>query len=115
MNDKHPITPPPELLQEWCQQERNCNSGLDALKDLAIQAARWGADMELEACVAWLDDTDCEDPQEASLRLRWHRRPKQPSLKEQALDALREAESTGCLYVNGRSDTIRKALEALPE
>jgi hypothetical protein len=38
-----------------------------------------------------------------------------PSLKEQALDALREAESTGCLYVNGRSDLIRRALEALPE
>ena len=36
------------------------------------------------------------------------------SLKEQALAALREAESSGCLYVNGRSDTIRKALEALP-
>jgi hypothetical protein len=39
----------------------------------------------------------------------------QPTLKEQALEALREAESTGCLYVNGRSDLIRKALEALPE
>ena len=38
-----------------------------------------------------------------------------PSLKEQALAALREAESTGCLYVNGRSDLIRKALEALPK
>ena len=36
------------------------------------------------------------------------------SLKELALEALREAESSGCLYVNGRSDTIRKALEALP-
>ena len=36
------------------------------------------------------------------------------SLKKQALEALREAESSGCLYVNGRSDTIRKALEALP-
>jgi hypothetical protein len=40
--------------------------------------------------------------------------PQPPSLKEQALEALREAESTGCLYVNGRSDLIRKALEALP-
>ena len=50
MTDQHLITPPPELLQEWCQQERNCSSGLDALKDLATQAARWGADAELEAC-----------------------------------------------------------------
>jgi hypothetical protein len=42
------------------------------------------------------------------------RRPKPPSLKELALEALREAESSGCLYVNGRSDIIRKGLEALP-
>jgi len=42
------------------------------------------------------------------------RRPEPPSLKEQALAALREAESSGCLYVNGRSDLIRRALEALP-
>jgi hypothetical protein len=47
-------------------------------------------------------------------KIRAARRPKPPTLKEQALDALREAESTGCFYVNGRSDTIRRALEALP-
>jgi hypothetical protein len=49
-----------------------------------------------------------------AIDLRNARRPKPLTLKEQALDALREAESTGCLYVNGRSDLIRKALEALP-
>jgi hypothetical protein len=111
MTNQHPITPPPELLQEWCQQERNCSSGLDALKDLATQAARWGADQELEACcseVAWLESTSM------AKKIRAARRPKPPTLKEQALDALREAESTGCFYVNGRSDTIRRALEALP-
>ena len=43
------------------------------------------------------------------------RRPKPPSLKEQALEALREDESSGCLYVNGRSDTIRRALEQLDD
>ena len=113
MTNQHPITPPLELLQEWCQQERNCNSGLDALKDLATQAARWGADQELEACCEWFvrDWTDIETAD----KLRAARRPKPPSLKEQALDALSEAESTGCLYVNGRSDLIRRALEALPE
>ena len=52
----HPITPPPELLQEWCQQERNCSSGLDALKDLATQAANWGSDQELDACVEWFQE-----------------------------------------------------------
>ena len=112
MTNQHPITPPLELLQEWCQQERNCNSGLDALKDLATQAAQWGADQELEACCA--EVLYFEGKALAKL-IREARRPKPPSLKEQALDALSEAESTGCLYVNGRSDLIRRALEALPE
>jgi hypothetical protein len=69
------------------------------------------ADQELEACCTWLSDHGyiAADPE-----LRAARRPKPPTLKEQALDALSEAESTGCLYVNGRSDLIRKALEALP-
>jgi hypothetical protein len=109
MNKEHPITPPPELVHQWADM-------LSSRSDHAVfsLAARWGADMELEACIEWLEDNDCDDPQEVALRLRAARRPKPPSLKEQALDALREAESTGCLYVNGRSDLIRKALEALP-
>ena len=39
--------------------------------------------------------------------------PKPPSLKEQALYALDEAESSGCLHLNGLGDTIRRALEQL--
>jgi hypothetical protein len=106
MTNQHPITPPPELVQQWINEEDGLTAG-----HIATQAARWGADMELEACcveVAWLESS------ETAKRMRERRRPKPPSLKEQALDALREAESTGCLYVNGRSDLIRKALEALP-
>jgi hypothetical protein len=77
--------------------------------DVFSLAARWGADQELEACCKWVESfADWGD------LLLQDRRPKPPTLKEQALDALREAESTGCLYVNGRSDLIRKALEALP-
>jgi hypothetical protein len=78
---------------------------------VAIQAARWGADQELEACCMWITR---EKSVLIAEELGIARRPKPPSLKEQALDALREAESTGCLYVNGRSDLIRRALEALP-
>ena len=102
-DQKHPITPPPELVQQWINEEDGLTAG-----HIATQAARWGADQELEACVEWL-----EDPHETAKLLRAARRPKPPSLKEQALAALREAESTGCLYVNGRSDLIRKALEQL--
>jgi hypothetical protein len=71
------------------------------------------ADQELEACCEWMAKRYGEESHAMGL-LRAARRPKPPTLKEQALDALREAESTGCLYVNGRSDLIRRALEALP-
>ena len=108
MTDQHPITPPLELLQEWCQQERNCNSGLDALKDLATQAARWGADQELEACCEWLK---AEGYPGTVIDLRAARRPKPPSLKEQALALLDDAsDRLDAVHEN----TIRRALEALP-
>jgi hypothetical protein len=84
------------------------------LIDLATQAARWGADQELDACCEVLSQELVRDGKNTATDLRIIRRPKPPSLKEQALVALREAEASGHLYVNGRSDTIRRALEALP-
>jgi hypothetical protein len=114
MTDQHPITPPPELVQQW--REETCPFfHLGGINDLATQAARWGADQELQACVNWLDDTDCEDPQEVAQRLRAARRPKPPSLKEQALHAANllfdHSEIGECALAQA---TIRKALEALP-
>ena len=106
MTDQHPITPPPELVQQLS------NSPYNWLHQIT-NAYQAGADMELEACCEWLDDTDCEDPQEVSLRLRWHRRPKPPSLKEQALAELGDAYDKGKID-DTTYDTIRKALEALP-
>jgi ferric-dicitrate binding protein FerR (iron transport regulator) len=87
---------------------------------IATRAAQWGADQELEACVDWLSNArnhtlTWNEATNYSANLRAARRPKPPSLKEQALEALREAESSGCLYVNGRSDTIRRALEQLDD
>jgi hypothetical protein len=77
------------------------------------EVARWGADRELQACINFVYYNNLCHP-DFYKNLNKHRRPKPPSLKEQALTALREAEASGHLYVNGRSDTIRKALEALP-
>ena len=50
MTDQHPITPPPELVQQWADM-------LSSRSDHAVftMAAQWGADQELEACVEWLD------------------------------------------------------------
>jgi hypothetical protein len=112
MTNQHQITPPSELLEQWVNTAQKLEGPLAYTKSIALQAAQWGADQELEACcaeVAWLESS------ETAKRMRERRRPKPPTLKEQALEALREAESSGCLYVNGRSDTIRRALETLDD
>jgi hypothetical protein len=80
---------------------------------IATEAALWGADRELEACCEWFicDWTDIETAD----RLRAARRPKPPSLKEQALTAL-HAVATGANDTREQHqdlDTIRKALEQL--
>ena len=75
-------------------------------------AARWGADQELEACCEWIP-AYC--PWDAD-QLRAARRPKPPSLKEQALEQL------GCIQTDLNkfgmgisTDTIRRALESLDD
>ena len=99
----HPITPPPELVQQWINEE----PGIYA-EHIAARAAQWGADQELEACCQWISD-DAE-------ALRIVRRPKPPSLAEEALEAL----DLLCEGPNPTSfirckDTIRRALERLQE
>lgn len=111
----HPITPPPELVEQW---KAELPTGVfDGYKfpqreqALCIQAARWGADQELEACCAWLRDVDRWKT--VADRLRLARRPQPSSLKERALQAWAAVEA-------GTDDqtamaVIRRALEALPE
>jgi hypothetical protein len=81
------------------------------LQDIATRAAQWGADQELEACCEWIDADSV-----MAAELRATRRPKPPSLKEQALQALAEADlgSTEADWYQ-RFDTIRRALEQLPD
>jgi len=86
------------------------------LQDIATRAAQWGADQELEACCEWIADWYGHGCNEVIGNLRTSRRPKSPSLKEQALQALAEADlgSTEADWYQ-RFDTIRRALEALPD
>jgi hypothetical protein len=100
---EHPITPPPELVQQWVDMPL-------PTKKILVIASQWGADQELEACVEWLFkyQYDGEVP-----LLRAARRPKPPSLKEQALAILDDA-NRGDLG-DDEMATIRRALEALPE
>ena len=104
-NQQHPITPPPELVEEWFN-----NSPIDRGLTLATQAAQWGADQELEACCELTRDNDGYD---AALGLRASRRPEPPSLKEQALEALEHILHNSSTELG--AETIRRALEALPE
>ena len=111
---EHPITPPPELRQLWAQQAQRMSprDPVEWMQHVSEKAAQWGADQELEACCDWLEDVICDDPQDTAKELRAARRPKPPSLKEQALETLKYPKD---FWSEAEVDTIRSALEALPE
>jgi hypothetical protein len=108
MTNQHPITPPPELVEQWAHLATDWNT-------LASLVAQWGADTELEACCEWLN---YEDRGFWGCKLRAARRPKPPSLKELALKSLKDigdaCESEGFCRAN-EMDIIRRALESLPD
>lgn len=123
----NPITPPPELVeQRWNETQ----TGGDFVQEFAAFFARWGADQqlkldaeqitqayqagadqELEACcveVAWLESS------EVAKRLRERRRPKPPSLKQQALAKLAELEGKLGNDFPKTIASLRRTIEALP-
>jgi hypothetical protein len=105
MINQHPITPPPKLVQQWA-------SMFEYHPDEKVfsEVARWGADQELEACCMWITR---EKSVLIAEELGIARRPKLPTLKEQALAALREVGN--CEEIDNTTyGTIRRALEALP-
>jgi hypothetical protein len=114
MTQQHPITPPPELVEQWMQDHVT-------KYDLARHAAQWGADQELEACrMEIIDGAGRFYIDETSDRVRltediWTtRRPKLLSLKEQALGSL-QILMKGYYGDPAHADLIRRALEQLPE
>ena len=55
----HPITPPPELVQQWWEESNYQQyTGSEAEEYVVSMAAQWGADQELEACCALLELSD---------------------------------------------------------
>jgi hypothetical protein len=104
------ITPPPELVQQWFEQWEAIslfNDPVSLPNYIASRAAQWGADQELEACCEWTQGyAECGDS------LRAARRPKPPSLKEQALEVVTGLEKRCDLQCD--LACIRRALEALP-
>ena len=106
--NQHPITPLREQVNKWSSEtpvnERVCTY-------VATQAARCGADQELEACCDFLQELLA--PSEWITGLRAVRRPKPPSDKELALEALERMQDQ-YPHLHNKA-TIRRALEALPE
>jgi hypothetical protein len=107
MTQQHPITPPDELIGEWIDTDEG---GPNVISRIATRAAQWGADQELEACCEWMAD---ETPTNYINALRAARRSKPPSLKEQALEALAHILNNSSTQLG--ADTIRRALEQLPD
>jgi len=119
MTNQHPITPPIELAQQWLapwgvESDEDPNqafvSSYRGLMGLIDKAAQWGADQELEACCETLDMVNGSNYW--SQVLRSGRRPKSPSLKEQALETLKYPKD---LWSEGEVETIRRALEQLDD
>jgi hypothetical protein len=108
MTQTHPLTPPPELVQQWI---RGRPTGEYAHTYIATQAAQWGADQELEACCEWLRSQHHSDTWPS--RLRAARRPKPTTLKEQALELVSRIEKAKSPWELSELETIRRALEAL--
>jgi hypothetical protein len=109
MTQQHPITPPPELVKQWMEEFTDPENAhwKEYEVGIATRAAQWGADTELEACCEWINSFQNRFVHAHDLRLV--RRP--PSLKEQALSELDSLENMGTC----NADTIRRALESLPE
>jgi hypothetical protein len=105
-----PITPSPELVEQWAHLPADWNTAL---------IAQWGADQELAACCEYLLRCAQWEPEDVD-ELLAARRPKPPSLKEQALQALAEAVKMAddvppegiC---SDQADIIRRALEQLDD
>ncbi len=114
----HPITPPPMLVHQWSTASPVQSNDENWAYELFIAhcAAQWGADQELEACCEYLVRCAQWEPEDvAELRAARRLLPKPPSLKQQGLDALRALPcQSGALEAQSRN-TIRRALEALPD
>ena len=136
MTDQHPIAPSLELVQQWTDEIYG-GPGVVAASDdicLAKLAAQWGydqrgevneaklrkaRDQELEACCEWLREAKnhgfgYEYGAELARRLRAARRPKPPSLKEQACKLLECYGTSGVQLTADQCNTILRALKALP-
>jgi len=118
-NQQHLITLPPGLVQQWANESpMECSTKAWAYElFIAHHAVQWGADQELEACIAWFDKY-IPGYELVADRLRAARRPKPLSLKEQALAVLEEEPEDSkelIVFDTDQVNIIRRALEQLDD
>ena len=117
----HPITPPPELVEDWAQKAQllTGDDPVSFAELLCNKAARWGADQELEACCEWVSQwRTMVGGSRPEVGLRAARRPKPPSLAEEAHDALGRFFSnahTQASQMTQDFEILRRAVERLQE
>jgi hypothetical protein len=114
----HTITPPPELVSKWCHEDgEEIKSSPRWFFSVCAKAAQWGADQELDACCEYVyERLKLTTIAHIAQDLHAVRRPKPPSLKEQALYELDELfAAVKQLGVFNPPKIIRQALESLPE
>ena len=126
MTTEHPITPSPELV-EWLRNDAPRgirDAGFTRERHLVTAAARWGADQELEACCEWLREArnhgfGYDMGRILADNLRAARRPKPPSLAEEALAKteaiLNDPNRVLLTEVREALELNRRALERLQE
>jgi hypothetical protein len=130
----YPITPPPELVQQWRTEPEYASTNQvlkmvsmtqNRLMELCQKSSQYGADQELEACCKVICNSATNfsaaallEAQRGSDNLRAARRPKPPSLKEQAMRVLVENGTNldGRMELDSTDiETIRRALEQLDD
>ena len=118
----HPITPPPELVQQWWEEADQYQDDPKTYFDhVATEAARWGADQQLTEDAKWLAHNSLNEPHlritPAGKSLREAMRPKPLSLRELALESVKRFEASGEFFSDQMRELefIRKALEQLDD
>ncbi len=122
MTQQHPITPQPELVEQWLEELYGGPVSVISPFDqrVLIAAAQWGADCQLEADAEWLDRNSLDAPHltitPTGKGLVEAMRSKAPSLKEQAPEDLESLIADLANHGMGfKATNILRALKALPD
>ena len=117
----NPITPPPDLVQEWIDEpqymtEDQLGKRMNLIsmnevrfREIIDKVSQYGADMELAACCEWLFMNGYNVT--TSARLRAARRPPAPDGAIAVLDDLDRMFD----LPSGHYNTLLSALTALPQ